>query len=77
MKVVDGKAIVLGIRNVDGLQKELKWVLNIVRFTYMHLFQTVFPSELISHAKWEVEVLSKKAEYIYGPEKIEVEYIPK
>lgn len=77
MKVVDGKAIVPGIRNVDGLQQELKWVLNIVRFTYKHLFQTVFPSELISHAKWEVEVLSKKAEYIYGPEKIKVEYVTK
>ena len=74
IKTIGGKVIIPGIRGADGLQQELVWVLNIVRSTYMHLFQTTFTSRLISHAIWETEILSQKSEYIYGPELINVEY---
>ncbi|MBS9806885.1 hypothetical protein J4052_28725 [Bacillus toyonensis] len=76
IRSVNGIGVLPGIRNLDGLQQELIWVMKIVCLTFEKIFNSYFPDELKNFNTWEVGNLTKFMNQLEGPNIFSVEHLP-
>ncbi|MEH7459722.1 DUF5677 domain-containing protein [Bacillus sp. JJ1127] len=56
---VPGLGIILpGIRDLKGLQDEIKWVMHIIRSTFQRIFKTFLPNLANSYSIWDKDIIS-------------------